>query len=308
MSSSTSSRSTLTITPSTMSPSLKYLMVWSIAARKSSAVPMSLTAIWGVLSGRTWVEVIWSIAPDGECVGTGRPAAGTTAGRAGRAGGRRSPDPGHNADRPLAHSHRTDVAGGRSTWVFRPGPARGVSPWACHERFPAAGRRAAPRYRRVPGGERGGSPPGRSCRVGPGEPAVVGRRRGRLPRRARPRPGRRRLPLVPGGPPRGRRPSARRRHRPTRARDRLRLGAVLTLAAAGRRAAGGPRPLRWDAGPRGRAQPRHRAVRAAPAGRRRGAAAGRRRRRPRLFGVRRAALRRRRRRRAGRGREGAAAG
>ncbi len=30
--------------PSTMSPSLKYLMVASIAAMKSSAVPMSLTA------------------------------------------------------------------------------------------------------------------------------------------------------------------------------------------------------------------------------------------------------------------------
>src|SRR4051812_47707326 len=75
MSSSTSSRSTLTITPSTMSPSLKYLIVWSIAARKSSAVPMSFTAIWGVLEGRTWVEVMWSSAPDGGCVGTGSPAA-----------------------------------------------------------------------------------------------------------------------------------------------------------------------------------------------------------------------------------------
>src|SRR3712207_7213608 len=70
MSSSTSSRSTLTMTPSTMSPSLKYLIVWSMAARKSSAVPMSLTATWGVLLGRTWVEVMWSSAPDGGCVGT----------------------------------------------------------------------------------------------------------------------------------------------------------------------------------------------------------------------------------------------
>ena len=34
--------------PSTMSPSLKYLMVASIAARKSSAEPMSLTATCGV--------------------------------------------------------------------------------------------------------------------------------------------------------------------------------------------------------------------------------------------------------------------
>src|ERR1700712_1620735 len=47
MSSSTSSRSTLTMVPSTMSPSLKYLMVASIAARKSSSDPMSLTATCG---------------------------------------------------------------------------------------------------------------------------------------------------------------------------------------------------------------------------------------------------------------------
>jgi hypothetical protein len=33
--------------PSTMSPSLKYLMVASTAARKSSSEPMSLTATCG---------------------------------------------------------------------------------------------------------------------------------------------------------------------------------------------------------------------------------------------------------------------
>src|SRR5919107_3517070 len=96
MSSSTSSRSTLTMTPSTMSPSLKYLMVWSIAARKSSAVPMSLTAIWGVLSGRTWVEVMWSSAPDGGCAGTGnrgREDRGEVHGR-----GRRGGPPGRGDD------------------------------------------------------------------------------------------------------------------------------------------------------------------------------------------------------------------
>ena len=49
MSSSTSSWSTLTTVPSTMSPSLKYLMVASTAARKSSAVPISLIATCGVL-------------------------------------------------------------------------------------------------------------------------------------------------------------------------------------------------------------------------------------------------------------------
>src|SRR5690625_5260830 len=48
MSSKTSSRSTFTMVPSTMSPSLKYLMVSSIAARKASSDPMSLTATWGV--------------------------------------------------------------------------------------------------------------------------------------------------------------------------------------------------------------------------------------------------------------------
>src|SRR3954471_10997627 len=94
MSSSTSSRSTLTMTPSTMSPSLKYLIVWSIAARKSSAVPMSLTAIWGVLSGRTWVEGMWSSAPEDLLVGTKATRGRSAAGRAGRAGGRRSPDRG----------------------------------------------------------------------------------------------------------------------------------------------------------------------------------------------------------------------
>src|ERR1700738_2978410 len=47
MSSRTSSRSTLTIVPSTMSPSLKYLIVLSMAARKSSLEPMSLTATCG---------------------------------------------------------------------------------------------------------------------------------------------------------------------------------------------------------------------------------------------------------------------
>src|SRR4051794_8258554 len=47
MSRSTSSRSTFTIVPETMSPSLKYLMVSSIAARKASSSPMSFTATWG---------------------------------------------------------------------------------------------------------------------------------------------------------------------------------------------------------------------------------------------------------------------
>src|SRR5690242_20369894 len=61
MSSSTSSRSTLTMVPSTMSPSLKYLIVLSIAAMKSSAEPMSLMATCGeVMEGLG----IWWVAPD----------------------------------------------------------------------------------------------------------------------------------------------------------------------------------------------------------------------------------------------------
>src|SRR4028119_1040613 len=101
--------------PETMSPSLKYLIVRSMAARKSSALPMSLTATWGVLLGRTWVEVMWSSAPDGGCVGTGRPAAGVTAGSG---ESRRAPIPdGDSTDRPLAHSHGTEPGTARSTWV-----------------------------------------------------------------------------------------------------------------------------------------------------------------------------------------------
>src|SRR5574337_507516 len=61
MSSRTSSRSTLTIVPWTMSPSLKYLMVLSMAARKSSGEPMSLTATCGEA---TVGLGIWGLAPD----------------------------------------------------------------------------------------------------------------------------------------------------------------------------------------------------------------------------------------------------
>src|SRR6185436_7813097 len=61
MSSRTSSRSTLTMVPSTMSPSLKYLMVLSMAARKSSEVPMSLTATCGEVTEGLGM---WWVAPD----------------------------------------------------------------------------------------------------------------------------------------------------------------------------------------------------------------------------------------------------
>src|SRR6478672_5524936 len=64
MSRRTSSRSTLTMVPSTMSPSLKYLMVSSMAARKSSSDPMSLIATCGAAE-RVGVMVIGGEEPSG---------------------------------------------------------------------------------------------------------------------------------------------------------------------------------------------------------------------------------------------------
>src|SRR6476659_5762063 len=76
MSSRTSSRSTLTMVPSTMSPSLKYLMVLSMAARKSSAEPMSLRATCGEVTEGLGM---WWVAPDrlgrrDSCYGCHRPS------------------------------------------------------------------------------------------------------------------------------------------------------------------------------------------------------------------------------------------
>src|SRR5487761_1148720 len=65
MSSKTSSRSTLTTVPSTMSPSLKYLMVRSIAARNASSDPMSLTATLGVWVACVLLVMSWW-APDAD--------------------------------------------------------------------------------------------------------------------------------------------------------------------------------------------------------------------------------------------------
>src|SRR6185437_4783605 len=65
MSSRTSSRSTLTTVPSTMSPSLKYLMVSSIAARNASSDPMSLTATLGVEVACVLLVMSWW-APDAD--------------------------------------------------------------------------------------------------------------------------------------------------------------------------------------------------------------------------------------------------
>src|SRR3954462_1058874 len=67
MSSRTSSRSTLTTVPSTMSPSLKYLMVSSIAARNASSDPRSsmVTLLLVALEVASMLLVIWVVAPVG---------------------------------------------------------------------------------------------------------------------------------------------------------------------------------------------------------------------------------------------------
>src|SRR6185369_6190393 len=65
MSSRTSSRSTFTMVPSTMSPSLKYLMVASIAARNSSSEPRSSMAILLALEVASMLLVMWAVAPVG---------------------------------------------------------------------------------------------------------------------------------------------------------------------------------------------------------------------------------------------------
>src|SRR5262245_51334563 len=67
MSSRTSSRSTLTTVPSTMSPSLKYLMVSSIAARNASSDPRSSMATLGALEVASMLLVMWAVAPVDGC-------------------------------------------------------------------------------------------------------------------------------------------------------------------------------------------------------------------------------------------------
>src|SRR3954466_7922393 len=69
MSSRTSSRSTLTTVPSTMSPSLKYLMVSSMAARKASSDPRSSTVTLLALEVASMLLVMWTVAPNGWCRG-----------------------------------------------------------------------------------------------------------------------------------------------------------------------------------------------------------------------------------------------
>src|ERR1700759_2963190 len=80
MSSRTSSRSTLTTVPSTMSPSLKYLMVSSMAARNASSEPRSSTVTLLALEGASMLLVMWTVAPNGWICGVSlappEPAAG----------------------------------------------------------------------------------------------------------------------------------------------------------------------------------------------------------------------------------------
>src|SRR6266702_3341949 len=87
ISSKTSSRSTLTTVPSTMSPSLKYLMVSSIAARNASSDPMSLTATLGVELACVLL-VMCGLAPDAD-----RESCGHAGNRAGDQGFQDLPEP-----------------------------------------------------------------------------------------------------------------------------------------------------------------------------------------------------------------------
>src|SRR5262245_20544493 len=110
MSSRTSSRSTLTIVPSTMSPSLKYLIVSSTAARKASSVPMSLTATCGVSfsGGASMLLVMWEWAPMGNLIvgwARDKPDRGLPRGRV----------------EPLINDGRPEVRHGASTNPLGPG-------------------------------------------------------------------------------------------------------------------------------------------------------------------------------------------
>ena len=119
----------------------------------------------------------------------------------------------------------------------------------------------------------------------------MGRRRRRLPDRARRGHRRRRPRLVPGGPAGGRRAPAGRRVRAPRPGGRLRERAVRALARDPGRMAGGSGPLGRDAATRCPLQRRDGHRCSSRAGRRRTAALRRRLVRPGLLGVRRGAVR-----------------
>src|SRR4051794_21893654 len=175
MSSRTSSRSTLTMVPSTMSPSLKYLIVESMAARKSSAEPMSLiaTCVGAERVGASVVLAVKGLAPDtgwfvghGCLVGQLRPmerGPGSTAG------------PG--------------VPSGRSSGPARyetHGPSRAVQ-FTAHDydTVNACGRLVGGQWAGAGVGHRRRLRRGESAGVGAGEPRMVGRRGRRLPGRTR---------------------------------------------------------------------------------------------------------------------------
>ena len=336
MSSRTSSRSTLTMVPSTMSPSLKYLIVWSMAARKSSSDPMSLMATCGVVEAvdgggvgghvvgcsgsgcsagavlvRTGCDVVLSpcdlvdVRKHAVIFRCDRGARQDDRLRAGatlttvrrRCYAARS----GRGNAPRLRAGRTDDVASRAR---SPASARGgagtMTRWTRATRAPSSGS-VRPAVARRPS-----APPSRSGRAS----ALVGRRRRRLPRRARRRHRRRRLRLVPGGPARARRAAC----------SATSPGAgCWRSAAARRRARAGSRPRapgRWRSTSRpgmlrhaARARRRDRAslFPLVQAGRR-AAALRRRRLRPGLLGVRRGAVRGRPGAGDARGRPGAAAG
>ena len=171
-------------------------------------------------------------------------------------GARRRPSASRrHVDHVVDDATRPDVAGatrpaseqpGRRCRLPRSGPRCPLS--AGRARCP--GGRGQHERRGAPRDGRGRPPRGRLRRVAAGQPGVVGRRRRRLPRRARRGHRRRRFRLVPGGPARGRRAPARRGRRAPGPRGRLRFSPVRALARAPGRPAGRAGPVRRDAAAR----------------------------------------------------------
>ena len=242
-----------------MSPSLKYLMVSSIAARKSSSEPMSLIATCGVRRGGLSAarHVVgcsgrW-MRRDRSARGRGAPWGSVSRGEP--RGPLRAREHARQTSGAIPHAYGRRGRSGPPGSARRDVPATGVSRSARHGRRhrgtsarPAAAWPSDGVTRRPAASPAG---PAGAGRVAPGPTArwwdaaapTYHAEHGALPRR-------RRLRLVPGGAARGRRAPARRRRRPAGARGRLRRGPVRPLAAQRQGAdVGGARPLRRHAAP-----------------------------------------------------------
>src|SRR3954449_8565710 len=164
MSRRTSSRSTFTIVPSTMSPSLKYLIVESMAARKSSSLPMSLIATWGVVG-------VSRVLVKGMVSGCGQGSGPAPVGRV--------------SQKDAADRNRRD----RVDWTNK----TRATPPAAHPTDYLYGHAGVDQRRT------GGAPGGRRSGERPRQPALVGPQRRGVLRGARRDAGRRGPPLVPRG-------------------------------------------------------------------------------------------------------------